>query len=386
MNTRVVQQGSREHRLWQVLGYGAVAVVVLVIALSQPDYRMLQFSAIVAWAVAILGVNLIIGYGGQMALGQSAFFGLGGYITAILFTDYGWPFLATLPVSAVVGATVGFVLGLPALRIKGLYLALVTLALALAFPSIVKLDQLSSLTGGANGKLAFIPWKTPSWFPLDVSDAGWAFITLSVIGAVLFWLASNAIRSRAGRAVLALRDNQTGAAVSGVHPATWKSATFAVSSAYAAVGGSMLMLAVPIVGPDSGGFLVAITLVTGMVLGGAGTISGAVIGAAAVVWLPELSKDWASKLPLLGEGQGATLAQAVYGLVLIVVVFVVPGGVIAFVRKIRSGYIRFTPVLPAAGTQAQVPVPGHAENAADVLPADSVEHAADRTPTDGERA
>jgi branched-chain amino acid transport system permease protein len=347
MFPRIVGQSSPEHRAWQAVGYGSIAVLVLLIALLLPDYRIIEFSSAAAWAVALLGVNLIIGYAGQMALGQSAFFGMGGYITAILFTDFGWNFLETLPVSALSGAVIGVVLGLPALRISGNYLALVTLALALAFPSIVKMDQLSSHTGGANGKLAFIPWTTPSWFPLDVSNSGWVFLTLSVIAALLFWLASNATRSRAGRAVIALRDNETGAAVSGVHPATWKTATFAVSSAYAALGGSMMILAVSIVGPDSGGFLVAITLITGMVLGGAGTISGAVVGALAVVWLPELSSSWAGHIPLLGDGEGAVLSNAVYGLILILVVFVMPGGVVSFIRGMRERFIRFVPTLPA---------------------------------------
>ena len=227
----VLEKGSRAHRVWQCAGYGALAIAVLVVATTQPDYRMLQFSTVAAWAVALLGMNLIIGYGGQMALGHSAFFGFGAYLTAILFTDFGWPFLATLPASALAGAAIGFVLGLPALRIRGLYLALVTLALTLAFPSIVKMDQLSDLTGGANGKLAFIPWSPPAWLPIDVTSAGWAFLTLCALAALLFWLVSNALRSRAGRAVTALRDSETGAAVSGVHPATWKTATFAVSSA-----------------------------------------------------------------------------------------------------------------------------------------------------------
>jgi branched-chain amino acid transport system permease protein len=348
LSPRTVRLGTVEHRVWQLLGYGALVALLLTVATTQPDYRLLQFSAVVAWAVALLGMNLIIGYAGQMALGHSAFFGMGAYLTAILYTDYGWSFLATLPVSALAGAVVGLLLGLPALRISGLYLALVTLALTLAFPSIVRMDQLAELTGGANGKLAFIVWQAPDGFPLDVTDYGWSFLTLAAIAALLFWLASNALRSRAGRAVLALRDNETGAAVSGIHPASWKTATFAISSAYAAVAGSMMMLVVPIVGPDSGGFLVAVTLITGMVLGGVGTVSGAVVGALAVVWLPELSTSWASSLPLFGEGDGAILSSAIYGVILILAVFLMPGGVISFVRTTRSRFIRFVPALPVS--------------------------------------
>ncbi|MBA2953205.1 branched-chain amino acid ABC transporter permease [Nocardioides sp. MAH-18] len=347
MTTRTIQHGSTEHRIWQVLLYGGIAAVVLAIALTQPDYRMAQFSAVAAWSVALLGMNLIIGYGGQMALGHSAFFGFGSYLTAILYADYGVSFVGTLPISALAGAAIGFLLGLPALRISGLYLALVTLALALAFPAIAKMDQLSALTGGANGKLAYIQWLPPTWLPFTVTSAAWVFLTLSAFAAVLFLLASNAMRSRVGRAVVALRDNQIGAAVSGVHPATWKTSTFAVSAAYASLAGSLMMLAVPIVTPDSGGFLVAVTLITGMVIGGAGTISGAVIGGVAVVWLPELSKHWAGALPLVSESDGTALSTAVYGAVLILVVFVMPGGVVTFVRRLRARFVVVVPQVPA---------------------------------------
>lgn len=363
MNTRTIQHGSIEHRVWQVLLYGGVAAVALVIALTQPDYRMAQFSAVAAWSVALLGMNLIIGYGGQMALGHSAFFGFGAYLTAILYADYGVSFVGTLPISAVAGAAIGFLLGLPALRISGLYLALVTLALALAFPAIAKMDQLSTLTGGANGKLAYIQWLPPTWLPFTVTSAGWVFLTLSAIAAVLFLLASNAMRSRVGRAVVALRDNQIGAAVSGVHPATWKTSTFAVSAAYASLAGSLMMLAVPIVTPDSGGFLVAVTLITGMVIGGAGTISGAVIGGVAVVWLPELSKHWAGALPLLADGDASALSTAVYGAVLILVVFAMPGGIVTFLRRVRSRFVVVVPRVPAAPAAELVTVAAAAPSA-----------------------
>ncbi|GAA1958689.1 branched-chain amino acid ABC transporter permease [Nocardioides panacihumi] len=362
MTARTIQHGSREHRLWQALLYGGLAVLVLVIALTQPDYRMVQFSAVAAWSVALLGMNLIIGYGGQMALGHSAFFGFGAYLTAILYSDYGVSFVGTLPISAVAGAVVGLLLGLPALRISGLYLALVTLAVALAFPSVVKMDQLSALTGGANGKLAYIVWQPPSWLPFAVTSAGWVLLTISTFAAVLFLLASNAMRSRVGRAVLSLRDNAIGAAVSGVHPAVWRTSTFAVSAAYASLAGSLMMLAVPIVGPDSGGFLAAVTLITGMVIGGASTISGAVIGAVAVVWLPELSKSWAGALPLVSDSDGTVLSTAVYGAVLIVVVFVMPGGVVEFLRKARSRIAVVVPRIPTASTGlAAVPTPHTAQ-------------------------
>ncbi len=232
---------------------------------------------------------IIIGYSGQVSIGQSFFFGLGAYVTAWLGVDHGWNFLLTLPVSAALGFAIGFLVGIPALRIRGLYLALVTLALAAVFPVLAKLQALESITGGANGKPAdTIIWKAPGWVPGTPSDPGLAIPRAGAVGAVVFLLASNMMKSRPGRSLIALRDSEVGAAVSGVWPAGWKVGAFAISAAYGAVGGSMLVFVTRIAAPETGGFATAIALLTGAVLGGLGTISGAVIGALAVTFVPVL--------------------------------------------------------------------------------------------------
>jgi branched-chain amino acid transport system permease protein len=241
-----------------------------------------------------------------------------------------------------------------------LYLALVTLALAIAFPSIAKMNQLTDLTGGANGKTvaSFRTWKAPSWLPFDTTSDGWRFVVLCIIGAFMFLLASNMIRSRVGRALVSLRDNETSAAVSGVYPAGWKTSAFAVSAGYASVGGALLVLAIPVVGPDSGGFVVAVALITGLVIGGVATISGAVLGSLAIVWLPELTKNWGGYIPLFGESDAPLLANAAYGILLIAVVFVMPGGAAWFVRFVRSKFVRFVPRLPEPSSETEdAPVP-----------------------------
>jgi acyl-CoA synthetase (AMP-forming)/AMP-acid ligase II/ABC-type branched-subunit amino acid transport system permease subunit len=348
MKAATVPAGSLWHRVWQSAGYAAVAVLVGWIAVTQPYSALVNFASVTAYAVALLGLNLVIGYSGQLSLGHSAFFGIGAYTAAILYSDYSWPFLATLPAAAAIGAGLGLLLGLPALRVRGLYLALITLALVLAFPSIANMQQLKDLTGGPNGKIVYVEWPAPDWLPVRMSDPAWQFLTLAAIAALLFFLASNMVRSRVGRALLALRDNETGAAVSGVNLAAWKTGAFAVSAGFAAIGGAMLTLVVPIVGPDSGGFFVALALITGLVLGGASTISGAVIGALAIVWLPSLSRDWASGIPFLSDEDGPMLANVLYGAILIGVIFLMPGGVVSFVRRLRSRFVRFVPDLPAA--------------------------------------
>ena len=164
------------------------------------NYQILNFANVAAYSVAILGLMIIIGYSGQVSIGQSFFFGLGAYVTAWLGVDHGWNFLLTLPVSAALGFAIGFLVGIPALRIRGLYLALVTLALAAVFPVLAKLQALESITGGANGKPAdAIVWKTPDWTPGNLVEPGAGSSSCSArSGAVMFLLASNMMKSRPG--------------------------------------------------------------------------------------------------------------------------------------------------------------------------------------------
>jgi branched-chain amino acid transport system permease protein len=343
-----LEKGSLPHRGTQAVGYGLIALAVILLAVSQPDFQLVNLSKVAAYAVAVLGLNLVTGFSGQVSLGHSAFFGVGAYTTAILFTDEGWPFLATIPVAFIFGALFGFLVGLPALRLRGLYLALVTLALGASFPVLLKLDALADKTGASNGKPVDIAWKKPGWFSLDVSNTGWKFLVLSLMAAVAFLLVSNLVRSRVGRSLQALRDNETGAAVSGVWPAGWKTGAFAVSAGIAAVAGGMFVLVIPIVSPESIGFALAIQLITGLVLGGAGTVSGSLIGGICLVYLPYLTAEKTGSFDLLfvDPSDSGLLANVVYGLLLIGVVFVMPGGIIWFVRLVRSRIVRFAPRLP----------------------------------------
>ena len=236
-----------------------------------------------------------------------------------------------------------------------------TLALAAVFPVFAKLQALEDITGGANGKPADdIIWTTPGWVPGSLSNPAWQFLVLSAIAAVLFVLASNMMKSRPGRNLVALRDSEVGAAVSGVWPTGWKTGAFAISAAYGAVGGSMLVFITRIAAPETGGFATAIALLTGAVLGGLGTISGAAVGALAVVFVPYYTNEFmagdgflfipASDGPrdflIFQGGDGPILAGALYGVLLIAVVFVMPGGIVYFVRLLRSKLIRFVPKLP----------------------------------------
>lgn len=356
----VFARRSPQHRVWQVVGYGLVAALILLVSYSQPSFQLLNFSKVAAYAVAILGINIVTGYSGQVSLGHSAFFGLGAYTTAYLVADKGWPFLATIPIAAALGLLVGFLVGLPALRIQGLYLALVTLAIAAVFPVVLKMDALSNITGGSNGKPVSIEWHKPGWFSLDVSNEGWEFLVVAAVASLMFLLASNMIRSRVGRAIVAVRDNPIGAVTSGISLSLWKTGAFSVSAAYGAIGGSLFMLVIPIVSPDSVGFGLAFQLITGLVLGGLASMSGGLIGGLTMVFLPYYSSQWSGDKSFLffDPVDSGLLANVLYGALLIAAMFVMPGGIVSFVRGIRGRLIRFE-----SATPTNVPPPISSEQA-----------------------
>ncbi len=369
-----LRQGTPGHRAYVIGAWVLVALGLLyiVFAHSLPvtlfsldkAFRITQLNDVVAFAVAILGLNLVIGYSGQLSLGQSAFVGLGAYTTIILVADHGWSYFATIPVSAALCFVVGLVVGLPALRIRGLYLAIVTLAVAYVFPSLVL--KFESLTGGPNGKKpprGTAEMVAPSWMPFAddgrIATPLWTFCVLTVMAILLFVGARNYIKSRPGRAVIAVRDNQTSASISGVNLALYKAMAFGVSAAYGGLAGSMLMINRPFASDIQFGLTLAIFLVVGLVAGGAGTISGAVPGALIYVFVPYFVAQWTTDpsgmppgvrqvtKPLFDWLQGRPGADAVsgvfFGVGLLILVFLLPGGFIAGMRKLRARFVQVVP-------------------------------------------
>jgi|tagenome__1003787_1003787.scaffolds.fasta_scaffold20982859_4 branched-chain amino acid transport system permease protein len=347
MKPRVLVEGSRRHRIWQGSGLLLAVLVVLALPLLLQDFWVGQFSLVVAYSVAVLGLNLVTGFTGQISLGHGAFFGLGAYTTAILVSDHGWAWAATVPVAALLGLALGFAVGLPALRLHGLYLAVVTLAVGVAFPVVVSQPIGIALgTGGVGGKPVQITWGKPLWFGLNVSDKGWTFLVMAAVAGALFWLATGLVRSRTGRALVTLRDNETAAAISGIWPAEVKTVTFAISAMYGAIGGALYLLATPIVSPATVGFTITLLFITAMVLGGAATISGAWIGGLAMVFLPYYTSQWAGDLTFLSQltDQPGLFANVIYGLILIVFIYFVPAGLVPLLTRLRT---RFVVIVPA---------------------------------------
>ena len=354
----VIERKSTAHRMLQLVGVLAVFAFYFYAVNVVANFSAIRWAIAVTLAIAILGLNIVTGYSGQISIGHSAFFGIGAYTTMILIADHGWPFLLTLPVAGALGFVVGAVIGVPALRIRGLYLSLITLGLALAFPAVVKSDNFfgvdfASITGGSNGKVISsgdfttkhgFHWNPPSWAPKGWTTNDWVFTTVFVIAIVLFVLTSNLIRSSVGRGMIAMRDNETGAAVSGVYPAQYKVLAFATSALVTSIGGGCFALASTTIGPDTFGLQRSIEFIAGLVIGGVATILGPAIGGVLVEWLPY----WAFevKWPILGKLEGPQ-AGILYGVILVLIIFFMPGGIVYGIRQLRAKLIVFVPRLPA---------------------------------------
>ena len=358
------REGTTQHRLYQTFGWALFVVPVLVAPYVVASFRVSQLAQSAAWAVAILGMNMVIGYSGLISLGHIAFVGVGAYTTMILMNYDRWDLWMTLPVAFVICFLFGALVGLPALKIKGLYLALVTLALAYTFPILLKIDQggIAKHTGGDNGRTLTEKMVPTSWMRsllhLNGKDgptqvAIYKYFTMVLIAAVCFLLMRNIVKSRSGRAMIAIRDNQIGAAVSGVPLNRQKVLIFAFSAAFAGIGGSMMAGVLDSVGPTTFGFTYAILTLMGLVLAGVATLHGCWLGGLLVVFLQDFAPRLVKHVPFVDLK--VIYAEVIYGLVLVLVPFLMPRGVVSFARGVKGRLVR---VIPAVPRRAEGTVPG----------------------------
>ena len=314
-----------------VLPSAALALVVLFgFTFIADSYHLFQLTMLVVYAVAVLGMVILTGYSGQISLGHGAFFAIGSYTTAILMANYNWPYWTTVPVAAVASALVGFLVGFPALRLGGLYLALTTFALAVAVPQVLKVDALSDLTGGVQGLTMD---KPDAPFGLPLTGDQWIYLFTLFVGAIVFLLAWNLTRGRTGRAMMAVREQSTAAEAMGISLGGLKTRTFAVSAMFTGIAGALSSIAVQFVAPDSFNFFLSITLFVGLVVGGVDSIPGALFGGAFVEFVPNIANDISKAAP-----------GAIYGAILIGFMFVMPrgvgGAVAALMRRIARSRAR----------------------------------------------
>jgi branched-chain amino acid transport system permease protein len=305
----------------------ALIVIAVVLPFVVSDYRVFQFSMVVSNAIALLGLNLLTGYNGQISLGHGAFYAIGAYTTSILIEHFAVPYYLTIPVAGVVCLVFGFLFGLPALRLEGIYLALATYALGVALPQVLKYKGIEGWTGGVQG-ITLVKPDAPLGLPLSPDQ--WLYLFSLAIMLGMFWVARNLIQSHTGRVIVAIRDNPLAAAAMGVDTARYKSLTFGVSAMYTGVAGALAALSVQFVAPDSFGILVSTSFLLGIVVGGLASISGAIYGAIFIQFVPNLADQVSKAAP-----------WAVYGAVLIAFVYLMPMGIAGFVRqrlaKLRHG-------------------------------------------------
>jgi branched-chain amino acid transport system permease protein len=305
-------------RAWKTLGLVAVLAVACVLPLVSSSYHVFQFTMVLVYAIALMGLNMLTGFNGQISLGHGAFYAIGAYTTAILLDNSVMPYWATVPVAGALCLVAGFLFGLPALRLEGLYLALATFALAVATPQLLKFHAVEEWTGGVQGIVIIKP-DPPDGVPLD-SDQ-WLYYFCLAVTIPMFIIAWNLLRGRTGRAMVAIRDHPIAAASMGIDTAMYKSLTFGVSAMFTGVAGALGALTAQFVSPDSFSIFLSISLLVGIVVGGIATISGAVFGAIFIEFVPNIADQISKAAP-----------WAISGVFLIAAMYVAPGGIAGLLR------------------------------------------------------
>lgn len=306
-------------RSWKLLGLALTLVAACVLPFVITSYELLLVTQVIVYAIALLGLNILTGYNGQFSLGHGAFYAIGAYVTAILLDKTGIPYWATIPIAGAICLVVGFLFGLPSLRLEGHYLALATFALAVATPQLLKFKDFDFLTGGVQG----IVITAPSSPGLPMRDDQWLYFFCLLWTIPLFVVAWNLLRGRTGRALVAIRDHPLAAATMGIDLARYKSITFGISAMYTGIAGALGALLAQFVSPDSFDFFLSIRFLVGIVIGGLASMTGAFFGAVFIEFVPNLADLLSKAAP-----------QAIYGIVLIGCMYLMPNGVMGLIRRL----------------------------------------------------
>lgn len=307
--------GSGKRR---IIGLALLFAIVCALPFLVSNYRTFQLTLVLIYAIALLGLNILTGYNGQISLGHGAFYAIGAYVAAILMDKFGVPYWLTVPVAGIVCLAVGFLFGLPALRLEGLYLALATFALGVSMPQLLKDKHLEHWTGGVQGIVIIKP-DPP--FGLPINQDQWLYYFTLAVMLVMFLLGWNLLRGRVGRSLIAIRDQPIAAEAMGVNNALYKSLAFGVSAMYTGVAGALGAIAVQFVAPDSFQIFLSITFLVGIVIGGLASIPGAIYGAIFIQFVPNIADQISKAAP-----------WAIYGVFMIGFMYLMPVGVAGAIR------------------------------------------------------
>jgi branched-chain amino acid transport system permease protein len=349
-----IKEGSLQHWAIRIVGFALLALIVVYIPTQSETARIGQFASAFTLIIAAMSLNMVLGFTGQISLGHSAFFGIGGYTAAILIRDHGWSPGYTFYAAAVIAFIVGCLIGLPVLRIRGAYLALVTLAVAVLFPTLLRWKKLEWLTDGAKGIDSVKYDELPVWPILGElkgrdGRAVFSYWLGLLVLVIVYLVCRGLIRSRVGRSLIAIRDNETAAAVMGVNVTRTKVLIFGISASMCSLAGVLATLNSGVVTPDGQyvTLLGSIIFLLIMVVGGAGTLSGPIIGGLVYVWLDNATRgigtDSSGVLGFIFGWTDQSPATLILGLALIVIMLFAPIGLVGLLQKLTRRIVSVTP-------------------------------------------
>jgi branched-chain amino acid transport system permease protein len=290
------------------------------------DFQLFRLTNVLIYAIALLGLNILAGYNGQISLGHGAFYAIGGYAAAILVAHFAVPHWAAVPIAGIACLVAGIAFGWPTLRLSGMHFAMATFALGAVLPIVAKSRGVEAWTGGGQG-LALDQPVVP--FDLPLSFDQWMYLFTLLVLVLSFASAANLLRGRIGRALVAIRDHPIAAEATGIHAGYYKSAALGISAMYAGIAGALAAVALQYVAPGLYGIFLSFGFLVGVAVGGFATLSGALYGA---VFLQIL-------LAAVGATAGALHTSNVfliYGITLILVVHFMPGGVASLIERARA--------------------------------------------------
>jgi branched-chain amino acid transport system permease protein len=312
----VDRHGAMTAGAWRLFATCVLIALAAALPFTLSNYHVFELSMVMIYAIAVLGLNILTGYNGQISLGHGGFFAAGAYTAAILMHRYGVPYWATIPPAGLICFVLGVLFGLPALRFEGPYLALVTVAFALATPQLLK--YFDNWTGGQQGINLTKPMP-PAW--LGIERDRWLYLVVLVVLLVAIRVAANMLNGRTGRAFVAIRDQPIAAAAMGINTARYKTLAFGTSTLFTGIAGALSAIVVGYVSPESYSLFLSISFLVGSAVGGIATISGAIIGGLFIQFVPNFANDISDAAP-----------GAIYGLAMLLFMYAMPHGVVGSLR------------------------------------------------------
>jgi len=302
------------------------------------SYRTFQGMRFALWLIILMGLNILTGYSGQISLGHGAFIAVGAYIAAILMSDWSMPVFAAVLIAGLLTGVIGFLIGAPALRLSGPYLAIATLAMVIVLPQILKHDSIDQWTGGVMGISLSLP-HVPGSLKDSATDDQWLYYLCMVPAVIMTAMAWSLTRSRIGRALVALRDSEIGAEQMGVNVSLYKMTAFGLSALYAGTGGALYVFTLGYLGPAEFDILLSLTMLVMIVLGGLGSITGGIFAAVIMTMRIDIT-DWISGAIPAGDRLGIdTTRGALFGLLLILSIIFTPRGVAGSIAHMKEAHL-----------------------------------------------